>query len=187
MPTEPSKAEPPKRQRRWFQFSLRSLLIFTAIVAVCCGWMGRRIEQKRNEREAVEAISKLGGEVMYDSGAAPPGPNWLRRLLGEHFFSKVDQVTLHHVTDEELTCLDELPDLVSVDLEGASITDVGLSHLRGLTRLENLDLRGTKVTDAGMANLLSLSNLRYLKLQGTSVTDEGRQPLYALKHCWFDR
>jgi hypothetical protein len=25
--TEPSKVEPPKRKRRWFQFSLRSLLI----------------------------------------------------------------------------------------------------------------------------------------------------------------
>ena len=26
MPTEPTKAEPPKRQRRWFQFSLRTLV-----------------------------------------------------------------------------------------------------------------------------------------------------------------
>jgi hypothetical protein len=27
MPTESSEAEPPKRKRRWFQFSLRTLLI----------------------------------------------------------------------------------------------------------------------------------------------------------------
>jgi hypothetical protein len=27
MQTEPSEAEPPKRKRRWFQFSLRTLMI----------------------------------------------------------------------------------------------------------------------------------------------------------------
>jgi hypothetical protein len=31
MQTEPPKAEPPKRKRRWFQFSLRTPLVFTAI------------------------------------------------------------------------------------------------------------------------------------------------------------
>jgi hypothetical protein len=30
MQTEPPKADPPKRKRRWFQFSLRSLMIFAS-------------------------------------------------------------------------------------------------------------------------------------------------------------
>jgi hypothetical protein len=34
MQSEPPKAEPPKRKRRWFQFSLRTLMIFTLICAV---------------------------------------------------------------------------------------------------------------------------------------------------------
>ena len=34
MQTEPSKAEPLKRKRRWFQFSLRILLIAITIMAV---------------------------------------------------------------------------------------------------------------------------------------------------------
>jgi hypothetical protein len=34
MQTEPSKADPPKRKRRWFQFSLRTLMLLVAIVAV---------------------------------------------------------------------------------------------------------------------------------------------------------
>ena len=63
MQPDPPKAEPPKRKRRWFQFSLRSLLVTTFIVAVACGWLGKKIEQKRREREAVEAIVKLGGQV----------------------------------------------------------------------------------------------------------------------------
>ena len=31
MQTEPTKAEPPKRKRRWFQFSLRTQLIVVTL------------------------------------------------------------------------------------------------------------------------------------------------------------
>jgi hypothetical protein len=34
MQTEPPKADPPKRKRRWFQFSLRDLL---ALITLACG------------------------------------------------------------------------------------------------------------------------------------------------------
>jgi hypothetical protein len=37
---EPTKTDPPKRKRRWFQFSLRTLLIFTAVVAIARGYVG---------------------------------------------------------------------------------------------------------------------------------------------------
>jgi hypothetical protein len=37
MQTEPSKADPPKRKRRWFQFSLRTLLIGVTLFAVNAG------------------------------------------------------------------------------------------------------------------------------------------------------
>src|ERR1700694_4735083 len=66
MEAEPHKAVPPKRKRRWFQFSLRSLLIFTVIAAVALGWLGKKIEQKRGQREAVEAILYAGGNEFAD-------------------------------------------------------------------------------------------------------------------------
>ncbi len=40
METEPPKAEPPKRKRRWFQFSLRMLLIVIAIMAAQIAYVG---------------------------------------------------------------------------------------------------------------------------------------------------
>ena len=49
-------ADPPKRKRRWFQFSLRSPSTFTMVVAVGSGWLGRKIERKRKERDAVAAL-----------------------------------------------------------------------------------------------------------------------------------
>jgi hypothetical protein len=36
MQTEPPKADPPKRKRRWFQFSLRTLFVIVTILAVDC-------------------------------------------------------------------------------------------------------------------------------------------------------
>jgi hypothetical protein len=38
-------AERPKRKRRWLQFSLRSLLIFTLVCAIGAAWVARRMEQ----------------------------------------------------------------------------------------------------------------------------------------------
>jgi hypothetical protein len=49
MPTEPPQTDAPKRKRRWFQFSLRTLMIVTALVAVSCGLLGSKIEQKRRQ------------------------------------------------------------------------------------------------------------------------------------------
>jgi hypothetical protein len=37
MEAESLKAEPPKRKRRWFQFSLRTLLIAVTVVALLAG------------------------------------------------------------------------------------------------------------------------------------------------------
>ncbi len=36
MPTEPPEAEPPKRNRRWFQFRLRTLMIGVTLLAAAC-------------------------------------------------------------------------------------------------------------------------------------------------------
>ena len=60
METEPTKAEPPKRKRRWFQFSLRTLLVFTAVVAVTCGWLGTKIVRKKIEQSTVDAPAQEG-------------------------------------------------------------------------------------------------------------------------------
>src|SRR5260221_9917823 len=90
--SEPGVAMPQRKpNRRWFQFSLRSLIVFTIGCAVAAGWLGKKLEQKRKEREAVEALVKRHATVRYDywgtQNAAPHGPAWLRKLLGENFFS----------------------------------------------------------------------------------------------------
>ena len=41
MQAEPPKADPPKRKRRWFQFSLRTLFAVVTATAVTCAYVAR--------------------------------------------------------------------------------------------------------------------------------------------------
>jgi hypothetical protein len=193
MEAEPTKAEPPKRKLRWFQFSLRTLMFVTLICAVGSAWLARKMERKRKEREAVKAIIEMGGWVSYDYQLAssptaiptgmPPGPDWLRHLLGEKFFSEVVGVTLDErstITDAGLVNFRELTGLRFLVLSDANVTDAGLVNLGGLVQLRALDLSQTKVCDAGLVHVERLVNLKSLDLKQTKVGDNGLTHLSGL-------
>ena len=62
MEAEPPKAEPPKRKRRWFQFSLRTWFILVAIAVVqsaVCLPMLREWQQRRQEEAEFDELVKL--------------------------------------------------------------------------------------------------------------------------------
>ena len=167
--TEANKAEPPKRKRRWFQFHLRVLLIFTLIIAVGCAWLASK---KQRERQAVKLILSKGGQVGFDyqkwttpagqkgflPTKEPPGPAWLRAILGNDFFGEVvfvffDYNKPSNLTDADLESLKHLTQIEQLWLPGSNVTDAGLVHLRGMTKLRYLDFRGSSVTDAGINDL----------------------------------
>jgi hypothetical protein len=187
MEAEPTNADPPKRKRRWFQFSLRTLLVSTIIIAVACGWLGKRIEQKRKDRETVAAIIKLGGIVTYDYQtedlrANPSGPGWLRDMLGDNFFNEVDGVWLRNATDADagVANLKGLTQLRVLNLWKTKIGDGPLLHVKELTQLQELNLEGTSVTDVGLPTLKGLTQLRGLSLARTRVSDTGLDHLKGL-------
>jgi hypothetical protein len=158
MEVEPTKAEPPKRKRRWLQFSLRTLFILVLIVATPCAWLGHKIAQKRREREFVEEIRNWGGIVTYDYQIArskPSGPAWLRSLLGENFFNDVKVVYAGSspISDADVARFEDFPRLQVLHLNDTKMSDAGIDTIKHLTALEFLDLDGTKVTDAGINGL----------------------------------
>ena len=78
---------------RWrYQFSIRSLLVLTVVVAAACSWLAVKRQQARQQQEVAEEIAKVGGTVSYDyqvdpsgiaiPGATPPGLAWLRNVWG---------------------------------------------------------------------------------------------------------
>ncbi len=42
----------PKRRRRWYQFSLRTLMLFMVVCAIPSAWVGWKLEATRRERVA---------------------------------------------------------------------------------------------------------------------------------------
>ena len=157
----------PKRRRRWYQFSLRTLMLFMVVCAVGFGWLGKKLDETRREQVVVAEIEKSGGWVRYHEMKGPP---WISR-----HFRKVRSVGLSdtQVTDTGLAQVGELTSLKGVSLGGTQVTDAGLVHLKGLIKLEWLDLNGTQITDDGLVHLKTLSGLKALGLARTRVTDAG--------------
>src|SRR4029077_18430243 len=121
----------PKPRRRWFRFSLRSLMLLVVLIAVP---IGLKTNQVRNQRLVVAEIESLGGHVMWayePSRSEPPGPNWLRRLLGDDFFAEIYHVTIDNpgVTDETIGSIAELPNLCSLYFESDAVTDEGVARI----------------------------------------------------------
>ncbi len=208
-----SVAEPepavPKPSIRWYQFRLRTLLVFVTLCVIPYSWLAVKLWKEKREEEAAAAIQEAGGVVEWDKNAA--GPAWLHGVLGEHFFAHVIRVTLQgqqvtdsrlepldvmnhvqdlalwstNVTDAGLEHLQVLRELKELHIEDADVTDVGLEKLAGLKQLESLRLYGTQVTEAGLGKLAGLTQLKLLGLGGTNVTDAGLVHLQRMKQLTF--
>src|ERR1700674_3567123 len=126
MSEAPPPTAAPKPRRRWFQFSLRTLMLLMVVISVGLGFMGRKLQRVREQRQTVAAIQKLGGVVAYTypaslfgggSSDAPPGPAWLTKMLGDDFWGIVDDISIPN---------------------DGGLTDDDLEHLEGLHQLESL-------------------------------------------------
>ncbi len=117
-----------KSKLRWYQYRLVHLFVLMTLVAISCAlWCKKQEANKR--KEAVEAIHRLGGLVVHDyqvdakddpyliHNAEPPGPEWLRNLVGVEF----------------------LADVVEVRLNDTQVSDAGLVYLKRFTNLEELN------------------------------------------------
>ena len=205
MTIPPMDEHSPKPRRRWFRFSLRSLLLLVVLVAIPLGWKVNRV---RNQRMVVAEIEKLHGQMYYDyqrnfiggsTSAAPPGPNWLRDILGVDYFADVVHVNVSgpQVTDKTLARLLSLPhlqllgvdsdeitdsevalvarskELIGFNLKAKTITVAGIDHLQGLPTLQYLRLYGSEVNDSWVEHIAKLKSLETLALNDTRITTEG--------------
>ena len=202
MTTAAPNAALPKPRRRWYQFTLRTLLIAVTVAGCGLGWLGFKIRAAREQQAAIAVIYELGGRTLYADEfdadgnyvpcAAPelPGPQWLQGVLGADFYRSVQAAFLSQapITDATLEKLQGLSQLRILWLDGTPLTDAGLRHVGRLAKLEGLRLSETPVTDAGLDHLRGLSELKWLSLVGTKVTAAGVAKLQAaLPNCAIDR
>lgn len=171
------------RSRRWTGLLRLMVQVPAVLVVAIGGWLAWVLVGARIQHNAVAAIEKAGGSVVYDWElrdtplVATPKPPWLEWLvdhLGVDCFGNVTRVDLGRKGgDPELAQVANLTRIDYLNARGSAITDSGLVHLRRLTRLRELRLDGTAVTDAGLAHLRGLTALRVLDLSSTRVTDAG--------------
>lgn len=70
MPIEPTEADPPKRQRRWCQFSLRTLFVVVTIVAVACAVCLPMLRVWQNYNSIEERFRRVG-KLLEEAGDIP--------------------------------------------------------------------------------------------------------------------
>ena len=172
MATEPPK---PKRKRHWFRFSLKTLVLVLTVFGI---WLGLLVHRVNKQKEAVQWVKDHGGWVRYDyewerekkspiEDAEPPGPDWLRELIGIDYFTDVTLVGFHNATVEDIEPLGNLTQLQWLILTDTQVSDI--TPLRELTQLHVLYLIGTQVTD--LDPLRELTQLQQIYLNRTQVSD----------------
>ena len=93
MQTEPTKADPPKRKRRWFQFSLRSLLVAVTLLAAACAYVAGQakiVNDRRAMRAKIDKTLAAGTSVAdkrYNPDCSIP---WIRALMGDEAITRID-------------------------------------------------------------------------------------------------
>ena len=132
----PEPNSTPQRQR--FRFNIASLVLVVFMLGLWLAWFAR---SARTQREALAAITKAHGQVLYDwqwrnghwvpSGKKPSVPQWLVDAFGIDCFGSVTYVSIPHPSESELSHignLDQLRTLVITDQ--LELTDTGLAQLK---------------------------------------------------------
>ena len=122
-------------RRRWYQYSLRSLLALTTLAAIGLSLLYARVERYRRQREAMEEHAACG--AVFET--RPGDWTWLRRGRGES----------EPVDAEGLTFRigDPRPD------------HPALAHLPHLLQLKNLSLTKTHLTAKTLHDVEQLAEL----------------------------
>lgn len=170
-------SESPRNWRRFFRFRLRTLFLFMTAVAVTLGFALPIHRQK----QLIADLRARGAVISYDyeygpwdtestippkklSDAIPPGPVWLRELIGIEAFANVVAVELKEpCSDEDLPRLAEFPRLRRLKLNGRSFTPEAMSALRELKRLEALECQKTRLRDEAFSLIAELPSLREIR------------------------
>jgi hypothetical protein len=183
---QPETVPTPLPKRRWFQYSISTLLL---LIAFCAVVLALFVNPALRQRRAVAYVESLGGRVSYANSRETESahvPEWLEQRLGIDFFRSVNGVYLDgtQVSDAGLAHLKGLNVLERLSLYDTRISDAGLAQLKEMNALERLSLHSTQISDAGLTHLQGLAALEVLYLHNTQVSDAGMSRLQtALPNC----
>jgi hypothetical protein len=133
-----ARAALPARPRLWLQFDLQALLLLVVVVSCAASCYGIHCRRVLPQRQALAQLKPFD-----------PAMGLFEEIPWSLDFSKSPKKP----ADDDLSCLEPLDQLDSLDLSGSPITDAGLEHLKRLRRLTYINCTGTKVTAKGAEGL----------------------------------
>jgi hypothetical protein len=179
--------------KRRFRLSLRVLMLVIAIGGLGLGWLASKIYC---QRKAVALIEGNGGWVVYDWSRYdgrkrdPPGPRWLRRMIGDELFQEIDHICLEnhgprsmHSPSEEVLrwAVRGAPRVRTLWIDRTDMGERAYQAIGKLRRLADLSLVGDAPTDAHLAYLINLTELESLDIcYGRHLTDRAMETLSRL-------
>jgi hypothetical protein len=164
-----------KPNRRWYQFSLKTLLLAMLILGCLIAPITYERQKAQRYKAEVEKLKAFGGEIGYDD-ARPNRSDLVAAVLGDNRFENVTSIRFHRgssIKDEDFRGLGQFLHLKYVRLDEIPVNDAALLHLQDCRELKLLSLYGTRVSDAGMVHLADMKNLEELWLSKTDVSDAG--------------
>lgn len=180
-------------RRRWFQFSLRWLLLFGGLLCTLLASASALVKTAKAQKQAVAMIESRGGVVGYDfefeiSGEsidqpASLWPHWILKTIGPDYFHRVVYAGLDDTatTDADLFFIRDLPHLQVLVLGLTNVSDKGLECVGGLSELHELYLLGDNVSGEGIKHLARVPHLRVLDLRETQVKEDDLERLADFK------
>lgn len=188
-------------RRRFFQVSIRTLLILTTLAAVGLAFCTPILQRVREQRIAGARILALGGKTKAEQTTIV-WP-WLQQAVGEELFQEIVAVDLNEtlVNDADLELIGRLRGVKSLSVVGAmsrhcglmppleqnpkhlpsQITSEGIRRLGPQRTMQTAGFAYTPITDAALETIASWPQLESLDLRQTEITSQGVQYLRKLE------
>ncbi len=159
----------PKRRR--FQFSLRALVVFTAIVAIglsfaLCfrGWL-------YESEPVLDAVRRHGGTARssYALRNGKSAPAWMGRLGRRMLELRVENLD---DSDEAMRYIAGIGSLQRLTFDRSVLTCNGMVSLAAMSQLACLEFRRTRLPNSALSHVAKLTGLRRLSLVQSHIGDE---------------
>jgi hypothetical protein len=182
--TSASSYDSSRPNRRWFRYSLRTLLLLITLVCVVLGF---KIVPVLEQKRAVSAVQELGGQVIYDyefkkKVDRPPSsepPDWISGVLGVDFSHDVAVAKIFNVRDTDrvkkaLPSLRHLRSLHELDLINIKdLRDNDFEFIDRMSELQDVAMYGDQLRGDVLQHLQNLAHLRKLALMWNQIDDQG--------------
>src|SRR5262245_45098696 len=119
LPTAPDNQSPPAPRTPWWQFSLRTLLIASALVAI---FFGLWIVPAERQRAAVADLKQYGAEIIYrTTWFGEKLDTWIAKGIPRDYLSspraiKWSESVAKRITKEGIDCLAQFTSVESLDI-----------------------------------------------------------------------